>query len=63
MEPVRTMKLYIYIGEEPRVSVSIGGKSMIVERGQPIEIPDDFSLNNSNFVPAEEKPQAKKKEK
>ena len=55
-------------GVEAQVQLSVGGKSMVVNRDEPIEIPDDWStrvLSNPNFVKTEpeEKPAEDNQEK
>jgi hypothetical protein len=57
-----------FIGTEPEVQLSVAGdRSITVQRGVPIEIPDDWRervLNNGNFIDTSnpEKPSKKSKD-
>src|SRR4051812_48986746 len=46
----------VFIGTEPKVSISFGGRSVEVERGKEIEIPEDWAnglVEGPNFIEAD----------
>jgi hypothetical protein len=60
------MKITFY-GLEPEASLSLGGQSMTVRNGEPIELDDELARrvleSNPNFKETEPKPTKKEKSK